>query len=203
MTKKRVAVAVVIILALLAGSLYGMYRYYYPLGMSHHCDKVLWSALYEYAGQHGGAFPSGEATPEASMSLVHSLDSYGYEYAYVLRRRDVPEDVVREILKRGELLGPDTCGWNYVEGLRVDSNPRLALFWDKEGLGHNGERLSAGGHIVMFVGGISEYIPEAEWDSFLEEQGKLLAEERARIRNRGPSNRPAPTGSELNDRPAP
>jgi hypothetical protein len=180
--RKKVAIAIVVLIVL-AGSLYGLYRYYYPMGGEHRCDKMLSLALREYAEKHGGAFPSGEATPEASISLVHSLDEDGYEYAYLLHRRDVPEDVVRQMLKRGELLGPDTCGWNYVEGLRLDSDPRLALFWDKEGLGHNGERLSEGGHIVTFVGGMSEYIPGERWDSFLEKQHKLLAEENAKTRN--------------------
>jgi len=51
----------------------------------------------------------------------------------------------------------------------------LALFWDKEGLGHNGQRLSQGGHIVMFVSGFTEYIPATEWDKFLAEQKVLFA----------------------------
>ena len=73
---------------------------------------------------------------------------------------------------------PETCGWNYVEGLRLDSDGGLALFWDKEGLGHNGERLSGGGHIVSFVYGERKHIPAAQWDSFLEEQKKLIAKEK-------------------------
>ncbi|MEN6497138.1 MAG: hypothetical protein ABFD16_22820 [Thermoguttaceae bacterium] len=85
---------------------------------------------------------------------------------------------MRQLLQRGQLLDANTCGWNYVEGLRKDSNGKLALFWDKEGLGHNGERLSGGGHIVTFVYGNREHIPAAEWDAFLEEQQKLLATEK-------------------------
>ncbi len=180
--RKKVAIAVVALM-LLAGSMYGYYRYHYPLGMEHRCDIMLWFALSEYAEKHGGAFPSGQATPEASISLVHSLDESGYEYAYLLHRRDIPEDVVRQMLKRGQLLDPDTCGWHYVEGLRLDSNPELALFWDKEGLGHNGERLSGGGHIVTFVGLGREHIPESQWDCFLEEQRKLLSEEKVKMQD--------------------
>ena len=124
-------------------------------------------------------------TPEASISLVHSLDQFGNEYAYILRRRDVSEDVVRQMLQRGQLLDSETCGWNYVEGLRKDSNPKLALFWDKEGLGHNGERLSDGGHIVTFVSGSREHVPAARWDAFLAQQRRLPeAEERERLRRR-------------------
>jgi len=50
------------------------------------------------------------------------------------------------------------------------------LFWDKEGLGHNGERLEGGGHIVTFLWGGSRHILEKEWDEFLAEQAKLFAQ---------------------------
>jgi hypothetical protein len=71
--------------------------------------------------------------------------------------------------------GTKTCGWNYVEGLRSDDRPDLGIFWDKEGLGHNGERLSDGGHIVMFVSGFSKYIPAEEWGELLVTQSALRA----------------------------
>jgi hypothetical protein len=96
--------------------------------------------------------------------------------ANLLRGKTVPESVVKEILERGELLTPDTCGWHYVDGLRVDDDPRLAVFWDKAGLDHNGGRMGEGGHTVLFVDGQRKYIPQAEWDEFIEIQRKLLAE---------------------------
>jgi hypothetical protein len=168
---RRVGIAWTVVGALVVAG-YGLYRYIYPSGMRHCCDIQLHFALRDYAEKHGGAFPAGEATPEASLSLI------GCEYAYVLCGHSRPESVALETLLAGKLLGPDTCGWNYAEGLRTDSNGRLALFWDKEGLGHDGERLSGGGHIVTFVNGNREHIPGAEWDRFIEEQQKLLAEER-------------------------
>ncbi len=177
----RKTVIGVTVIAVLVGSVYGFcrcyYRYNYPFGMYHRCDKQLWSALRMYAEAHGGNFPSGQATPEASLSLL------GRQFAYLLPRRDVAQDVVEQMLNRGELLDPDTCGWNYVEGLRVDSNPKLALFWDKEGLDEMGGRLSDGGHLVSTVGGWSEYVPASRWNTFLNEQQKLLAEERSPNRN--------------------
>ena len=89
----------------------------------------------------------------------------------------VPESVVRARLEGGDLLTPETCGWHYVEGRRKDDNPRLALFWDKVGLGHFGERLS-GGHFVCFVSGPGsiEYISGERWDQFLAEQEQLRAQ---------------------------
>ena len=49
------------------------------------------------------------------------------------------------------------------------------LFWDKAGLGHNGERLPGGGHYVCFVRGAIEHVPGDRWNEFLAEQKKLRA----------------------------
>ncbi len=94
--------------------------------------------------------------------------------AEVPRGKTVPIEVVRTILERGGRLGPDTRGWHYVEGLRLDDDRRLALCWDKVGLGHNGQRLSGGGHTVLFVNFVPEYIPGSKWNAFLDEQKALL-----------------------------
>jgi hypothetical protein len=138
---------------------------------------VLYQALEGYAATHGDAFPAGKATPEASLSLLYRSDPTNT--AELLRGKSVPVAVVQEILDRGELLWPGSCGWHYVEGLRPDDDPRLAVFWDKAGLDHFGRRLAGGGHTVMFVDGQRKYIPEAEWPPFRDGQNKLL-EERAR-----------------------
>jgi hypothetical protein len=85
------------------------------------------------------------------------------------------------MLERGELLGPETCGWNYVEGLSLDSNPKLALFWDKEGLSEIGARLPEGGHFVSYINLPYEYVPASKWNSFLAEQRRLLAAEKDKV----------------------
>jgi hypothetical protein len=169
------AIAVVVIPLVLG---YGWWRYHFPYGMSHCCDLILYDALQQYATRHGGAFPAGEATPEASMSLLYREKSEYGKLAdeRLLRGKTVPESVVKEILERGDLLTPETCGWHYVEGLRLDVDPRIALFWDKVGLDHNGGRLAEGGHIVVFVDGQRKHIPKAQWDGFTENQHKLLAD---------------------------
>ncbi len=156
----------------LAGVLVSYWRYQYPFGWSHCCDKQLYSVLHDYARTHKGFFPAGEATPEASLSLLAQAEEF--DVAYLLRGKTVPESVVTEILDRGDLLGPETCGWHYVEGLTLADDHRLALFWDKAGLDHNGRRLPKGGHMVMFLHG-GEYIPGNEWPKFLKEQESLLA----------------------------
>ena len=180
---KKLAVSVsVVVFLILAFMAWGRwwYQHKYPYGFSHCCDSQLSHVLQMYAERHDGFFPAGEATPEASLSLLYREKFEGEPLADagLLRGKTVPESVVQEILQRGELLTPETCGWHYVEGLRQDDDSRLAIFWDKAGLDHNGGRLSGGGHIVMFLDGMREHIPEAEWEDFLENQRKLLSERR-------------------------
>jgi hypothetical protein len=181
-TKKIVLVATIVVAPFILG--YAWWRHHFPYGYSHGCDLCLSGALHDYAATHDGAFPAGEATPEASLSLLYREKSDGWPLAdaTLLRGKTVPESVVKEILERGDLLTPDTCGWHYVEGLRIDDDPRLALFWDKAGLDHNGGRMAESGHIVMFMPLMEhKHIPEAEWERFLEDQRKLLAERKTAI----------------------
>jgi hypothetical protein len=166
---RTLKVIVLVIVALVIAG-YGYYRYRYPYGWTHCCDSCLYLDLLQYAEQHDGWFPCNEDSPEASLSLV-SRQRPGT--ASVLCGKSVPESVVKDILGRGELLTPQTCGWNYVEGLRNDDDSRLALFWDKEGLDHFGGRLRGGGHVVVRIHGSFDHVPESEWAAFIEEQEKL------------------------------
>lgn len=168
-TRGAIAAAVVATLTL---ACFTYHRHRYPFGWSHCCDKQLMFALLSYADRHGGWFPKGEATPEASLSLLHHDEPESVN-ANLLRGKTVPESHVQAQLEAGELLTPQTCGWQYVEGLRMDDDHRLALFWDKAGLGHNGERLPDGGHFVCFVGLSIEYVPENQWKAFLAVQEQL------------------------------
>jgi hypothetical protein len=168
--------AVLVLLVAAAGGGWLWYRHWYgreyPFGWSHSCDKQLAFALDDYASAHGGAYPAGEATPEASLSLLYP----DHANEYVLQGKTVRLDVVRATLERGERLDPGTCGWHYVEGLRQTDDHRLALFWDKVGLGHNGQRNPDGGHVVQFVGLRSEYVSGADWEGFIRQQESLLKE---------------------------
>jgi hypothetical protein len=170
---QKVTIVAAILLSLVA-FIRTLYRWQYPYGVSHCCDLILYSALQEYAGGHNGAFPLGQITPEASLGLVYS--NIIWVTPDLLRGRTVEETVVRKTLEHGLSLGPDSCGWHYVEGLRLDDDPRLALFWDKIGLGHNGRRLSTPGHTVLSVDGDRRFIPDDEWAKFLQEQRALLEE---------------------------
>ncbi|NUQ62248.1 MAG: hypothetical protein HUU20_07155 [Pirellulales bacterium] len=170
---------------LLVAVAYFWYRYQYPHGYNHCCDKALYLALLNYAAAHEGAFPAGESTPEASLSLVYRWSREAID-AHTLAGKTGSTAATQSTLDRGELLGPDTCGWNYVEGLRLDSNPRLALFWDKDGLGHDSQRLPGGGHEVYFLSGEVVHIPESEWSKFRAEQHTLLDDEKRSAEDKRP-----------------
>ena len=174
--KLRALLVFVTVICLLIGAIPAVaslyYQWTYPYGHSHCCDKALMFALHDYANANAGRFPAGEGTPEASLGLLYPK----LADANLLRGKTVPEDVVKAVFEQGERLGPETCGWHYVEGLTQNDDPGLALFWDKVGLDHNGGRLSDGGHFVCFVGmGDIRYIRETEWGEFLENQRRLHA----------------------------
>ena len=53
---------------------WGYWKYQYPYGQTHRCTRAMWFTLNEYAYAHEGKYPMGEATPEASLSLLYSPD---------------------------------------------------------------------------------------------------------------------------------
>lgn len=173
---KRSAIGLVCLAMLLTIGIGGVYAwrwYTFPYGFSHCCLKQLGTALRSYAEDHDGHFPSGGGSPEASLSLLFRGD-YGMDGQILCGKTKSPE-VAQAILERGELLGSDTCDWHYVEGLTLADDRRLAIVWDKVGLGHNGQKLPQGGHSVLRLLGAEEVIPESEWPAFLEMQEQLMA----------------------------
>lgn len=176
-TWKIVLIAALVVAPFILG--YAWWRHHFPYGWSRCCDLDLFFALHDYAIRHAGDFPTGEATPEASLSLLYRTKLAD---ANLLRGKTMPQSVVRDILEHGELLTPDTCGWHYVEGLHMDDDRHLAILWDKASLDQNGGLLEGGGHIVMFLDGDTKHIPEAQWDAFIAEQRKLLAENATALR---------------------
>jgi hypothetical protein len=164
----------------------------YPYGWSHCCLKALGLALLQYAQEHDGHFPAGAESPEASLSLL-ARGHYDID-AETLRGKTVPVEEARSILERGGLLGPDSCGWHYVEGLTVSDDPGLALVWDKVGLGHNGQDIG-GGHSVLFLDGHEEVIAASDWPDFLKRQDELMAARPQKIeQSRGPPSADRPRG---------
>lgn len=149
----------------------------YPCGWSHCCIDQIMFALNRYADEHGGRYPAGEATPEASLSL---LCKGGYVEAYTLSGMTVhPEAAEKSMRERGR-LGPESCGWHYVEGLSKADDRRLAILWCKEPLGHNGDRTPSGGRQVLRVDWAPEWISGKDWPAFLAEQERLMSERSSR-----------------------
>ena len=150
------------------------YLWMYPYGNTHHaCISNLGLALMNYAEQNGGFFPAGGTCPEASLSLLYYAgDNPG---AGNLGGKTVREKVAQKALDTVGSLGPESCDWHYVEGLTVKDDHRLALLWDKVGLGHFGQRLLGGGHEVLFVNNDHYIVTGENWPKFLDEQRELLA----------------------------
>jgi hypothetical protein len=149
------------------------WQHQHPYGWSHCCLKGLGFALRQYALENGGHYPAGASCPEASLSLLDR--GQNGSLADWLCGKTKSAEAARAILQRGELLGPDTCDWHYVEGLTLADDHRLAIVWDKVGLDHNGGILRQGGHSVSRLDCIEDTIPESKWPQFLEEQQRLMA----------------------------
>ena len=195
MADRRVAATVILVTIaalVMGGSVY--YRWKFPYGYSHCCLVALDLALNEYAADRNGWFPAGESSPEASLCLLYRVKKAGDAYGYVpdpelLRGMTVPTEKVRAILESGRLLGPDTCGWHYVEGLTYKDD-RIAILWPKVALGHNGGRHRDGGRQVLFANCSADWVTGDQWPAFLEEQAELL---RQRLKDRSPQQ-PTRTG---------
>jgi len=161
-----------------------IYKSKYPYGWSHCCINGVMGALEMYAEENGGRYPAGESCPEASLSL---LCRSNYLDAYTIRGMIVSEKTAKAALDSGGLLGPDSCGWHYADGLTRADDPRIALLYCKQALGHNGEKTKDGGRQVVFVGdGGIKWISGDEWPAFLEEQKALLAKRTGRAKTGAP-----------------
>lgn len=169
-----------------AGILVAYRRTVYPYGQSHCCILGMEFALAEYAHENGGKFPAGGKSPEADLSLLYTSQLVD---ANTLRGMTVSRKTVEGILNKGGLLGPDSCGWQYVPGLTLADDPGLALLWCKSALNHNGSRSKDGGREVLFIGG-KEWVSGDRWPAFLERQTDL----RRRRSKREMDGKPLVTG---------
>lgn len=149
------------------------YRKTYPFGSSHCCAGVLGMELRIFAKDNKGLFPAGESTPEASLGLLAKDHD---AVLGILRGKTIPLSHTKAAYLQEGKLGPSSCGWFYIEGLKDSDDRRLALAWDKYGLGHNGQKLEDGGHEVLFMDGSHRTFSGIQWDEFLAEQRKLFQE---------------------------
>ncbi len=168
---KRLLILLTACIIILSVAVWGWYRHKYPYGYRHVCCKVLSGELQVYAQDHDGWFPHGGLTPEASLAML------GKEpwCARLLAGKNLRFEAVAAALTNGT-FGPDTCGWHYVEGLRQDDDPSIAIVWDKPvGLGHWADRNPYLMHEVIYVDGSTRYVSKSEWPGFVEDQRRRIA----------------------------
>jgi hypothetical protein len=167
--KILVLIFAVICVAVIAGRIW--YHSNYPYGWSHCCIAQVGLGLRQYAMDHEGWLPYGEATSEASLSLLCADPVW----IFSVRGKNVPLAVAKAALERTGVLSPESCGWHYIEGLREDDNPEIAVLWDKmRGLDHNGRRHSGMAHEVSLMDGSHRGVSEANWPKFIADQKVLL-----------------------------
>ena len=184
MKRRTLAGGVFLACFLVLGLAWALLQWRYPYGHSHCCLKTMFLALELYAQEHGGRYPAGQSSPEASLSLLYRE---GLIDADVLGGKSIRKSVARRALESGGLLGPETCGWHYVEGLNQTDDVRTAVLWDKEELGHYGERHRKAGREVLLLGGDMKRIPHPQWSSFESEQELMMKNRNLRPTNAIPS----------------
>lgn len=168
--KILVLIFVVAGIALVASCIW--YHSNYPYGYSHCCSAGIGLDLRQYAEDHDGWLPHGKSTPEASLSLLcEDTNTIGW-----ICGKNISRAIAEAALIKDGVLGPKSCGWHYVEGLREGDDPQIAVLWDKvRGLGHNGERRRGMAHEVSLLDGSHQGISESEWPKFIADQKARLA----------------------------
>lgn len=172
MPLKRKLLILLSLILLPIGACYAWHRYEYPYGSTHRCDIGIYMFLREYAELHGGNFPEGEDTAAALSKLVTEFDVPESQWGQLAGKAFTDEEA-RECVKDHGRLTEERCSWHYVPGLRTDSDPGLALFWDKTGLSHNGARTKPLRYEVTYVDGRRGAIPASGWQEFMKRQEEL------------------------------
>ena len=149
------------------------FRMSYPYGVSHCCSAGIGLGLRQYALDHKSWYPNGMESPEASFSKLYPE----YENSLrAVRGKNIPLEAATAAWKRDGHLGPDSCGWHYVEGLNENDDPSIAVVWDKAwGLGHNGQRIRGFGREIILTDGSNRGILVRDWPKFAFEQRAKLA----------------------------
>lgn len=164
-----ITVLMVVLVFMMATTLFGRWRH--PYGRSENALFFLSLALSSYASQNDGMLPFSLQGPEAALTPLaeHDLEGLGPS----LRGKTVSLQKTMRRLRSGGQLDAETCGWHYVQGLRTTDPGRIAVMWDKVGLGNRGERIPGGGHEVLYLNGQREIVPLRDWGKFLAYQDDL------------------------------
>jgi len=181
--RKKLKVASLVALAVVVSTLI-WFRMTYPYGPSHCCSTGIGLALRNHATANNDWFPHGKRSPEASLSLL--CDDYEGNLEWI-RGKNIPRGLAQAAWETDHELGPDSCGWHYVEGLREGDDPGIAVVWDKAwGLGHNGQRIRGFGREIILLDGDHSGKLLKEWPAFAMEQREKLAKVIAERGTNGP-----------------
>jgi hypothetical protein len=159
---------ILVVILVLAAAGWITFRHQFPHGHRVGYFVTMLLAMHQYAQDHDGWYPDNGVAPLTSLQMLYP------EYivnAGVLAGLSGDERAVVELVRKSLPLHETLSGWHYVPGLRVDSDPVVAIFWDREpGLGMNAGRIEAGTRIVGFSDGSVEEIPAEQWVNFLKHQ---------------------------------
>lgn len=151
--------------------LWAYYRSVFPYSSLHKCNRCLAMTLGVYAEDHGGKFPNAVGSA-ASLSLLYGV---GADPSLLAGKGISDEDAERCFQENGKLT-EEFCNWHYVPGLTLASDPGLALFWEKTGLMHNGQRGKEPAYEVCLVDGSAISVRKSQWPAFLAKQKELRKE---------------------------
>lgn len=166
----KISIIGLTIVTLLIAGVVGVYSYYYPYGIRTACLPNMSMALFVYATDHKGRFPFGEPTPLRSLSLVQTY--VGYKGHLAGLSGNVKETI--RILNENKALTEKESSWIYVEGLRADDDPAIAVLWERTGgINGRGKRTQPGSHAVAYVNGAMAVIQANDWEEFVKNQQDL------------------------------
>jgi hypothetical protein len=144
-----------------------------------YCIKQAASALWMYAEENDGRFPSHPDGYGNALLLLSNV--LGNSFSPVTGPGYKP-DALEAALRDNTDVPETQCGRVYVQGLTTQANPSIALLFDKRatpGDHCNGLRRMKAPLVreVITVQGVMEIIPEAGWETFASKQMDLLVAE--------------------------
>jgi hypothetical protein len=147
-----------------------------------HCIKQWGVAVQVYANDHAGAFPAHPLGYAAALQLLMRPPDYNMGTYLVMGAPGGYTGKVFEVANaNGTWVREADCGRVYVQGLREDSNPQIALLFDKQPSpgdhAHGWRRWNAPlRREVCLVDGSMVVIEESAWLEFARKQIELLVE---------------------------
>ena len=125
--------------------------------------QTMKDALLTYAEAHDGKFPNQDGDPLKSLDLL--LDQKYLHHSNILA------GFTGQVCKDCESFCAKSS-WVYVPGLTTNSDPNIAIIWDRKiGLDWSGRK--SGMHYFIPVCGEMRAVPKTLWNQFLVDQENL------------------------------